>query len=167
MYKENWPRPLRPCFFRYLYSLNNFCRGSPKDHSYEIILEIRPVVLERKIFKVFYIAIFGKLAFAPGGHIFWDIKILWTTFVEVHQRIIPVKLFWNQTSSFAEEDFQSFLYSHIWKTGPASGGHAFWDIIILWTSCVEVYPRIIPVKLFWNLTSSFGEEDFQSFYIAI
>ena len=26
---------------------------------------------------------------------------------------------------FGEEDFQSFLYSHIWKTGPAPGGHVF------------------------------------------
>jgi len=39
--------------------------------------------------------------------------------------IIPMKSFVNPTSSFGEEDFQSFLYSNIWKTGPAPGGHVF------------------------------------------
>jgi len=39
LYKENWPRPWRPCFFRYHYSLNNFGRGPPMDHSCEITLK--------------------------------------------------------------------------------------------------------------------------------
>ena len=128
---------------------------------------IGPVVFEKKIFLSFLYSHIRKTGPAPGGHVFWDIKILWTILVEIHQRIIPVKLIWNWTSSFGEEDFFNFPYSHISKTGPTPGSHVFWDIKILWTTLVEVHPRIISVKLFWNWTSSFGEEDFQSFlYIA-
>ena len=101
---------------------------------------------------------------APGGHVFWHIIIPWKKLVEGYQRIFSVKLIWNWTIGFGVEDFHSFLYSHIRKTGPAHGRHVYWHIIILWATLVKVYPRIVSVKFFWNWTSSFGEEDFQSIY---
>ena len=100
----------------------------------------------------------------PGGHVFWHIIIPWKNLVEGYQRIFSVKLIWNWTIGFGVEDFHSFLYSHIRKTGPAHGRHVYWHIIILWATLVKVYPRIVSVKFFWNWTSSFGEEDFQSIY---
>ena len=33
-------------------------------------IEVGPVVSDKKIFKVFYIDILGKLALPPGGHVF-------------------------------------------------------------------------------------------------
>ena len=62
--------------------------------------EIRPVVLEKKIFKVFYIAIYGKLAPPLSrGHVFRDV-ILWTTLVKVHPRNIPAKFHQIVSSGF-------------------------------------------------------------------
>ena len=41
----------------------------------------------------------------PGGHVFWRIQMAWTILVEGHQRNIAVKLYWNQSSDFRQEDF--------------------------------------------------------------
>ena len=42
-----------PCFSTNQNNLNNFGRGSPKDHLYQVIFKFCPVVFDKKIFKVF------------------------------------------------------------------------------------------------------------------
>ena len=89
------------------------------------------------------------------------IKISLTIFEKGHQRNIPVKLFQNLTSSFGEEDFlriSSCLY--IVQEAPIHQSHVFWRIKISPTIFEKSHPRNIPAKLFQNLTSGFGEEDF-------
>ena len=43
----------------------------------------------------------------------------WTILVEDHQRNISLKLYWNWSSGFWQEDFLSFLYRYIGKISPA------------------------------------------------
>ena len=59
------PTPWRPCFLTNPNGLNNLGRGSPKEHFCKIILELGPVVSDKKIFKVFYIDNIGKISPAP------------------------------------------------------------------------------------------------------
>ena len=55
IYRENKPRPWRPCFLTNPNGLNNLATGSPKEHFCKIIL--KSVQWFRTIFKVFYIDI--------------------------------------------------------------------------------------------------------------
>ena len=90
-------------------------------------------------------------------HVFGRIKILPTFFEKGHPRNIPVKLFQNLTSSFGEEDF---LRS---SSCPYSARSYHSPDPCLWTdqNFANIFEkghlRNIPLKLFQNLTSSFGE----------
>ena len=81
-----------------------------EDHQRNIFayIEFEPVVSDKKIFKVFYIDIYGKKAPPPGGHNFWRIQMAWTILVEDHQRNIFPKLYGNRSSGFGQEDFLNF-----------------------------------------------------------
>ena len=72
-----------------------------------------------------------------------------------------MKLFQNLTSSFREENFLR-IYScpYIVQEAPIHQSHVFWLIKISKTIFEKGHPRNIPVKLFQNLTSGFGEKDF-------
>ena len=82
---------------------------------------------------------------------------------------IPVKLFQNLTSSFGEKDFLRITSCpSIVQEAPIHQSHVFRWIKILQTMFEKGHPRNIPVKLFQNLTSSFGEEDFlRIFFMSI
>ena len=94
-------------------------------------------------------------------HVYGRIKILRTIFEKGHQRNIPMKLFQNLTISFGDEDFLRISSCpYIVQEAPIHQSHFFWRIKISRTLFENGHPRNIPVKLFQNLTSSFGEEDF-------
>ena len=93
------------------------------------------------------------------SHIYRQIKILQTVFEKGHPRNIPVTLFQNLTSSFGEEDFLricSCQYSE--REAPIHQSHVYGGIEISQTFFEKGHPRNIPVKLFQNLTSGFGED---------
>ena len=93
------------------------------------------------------------------SHIYRQIKILQTVFEKGHQRNIPVKLFQNLTSSFREEDFLRISSCpYIVQEAPIHQSHVFGRIKISQTIFEKGHPRNIPVKLFQNLTSDFGED---------
>ena len=84
-----------------------------------------------------------------------------TSFEKGYTRNIPVKLFQNLTSGFGEKDFLRI------SSCPYSARRSHSPEPCLWTDqnfaknfFEKGHPRNIPVKLFQNLTSSFGEEDF-------
>ena len=82
-------------------------------------------------------------------------------FEKGHQRNIPVKLFQNLTSGFGEEDFlRNPSCPYIEQEAPIHQSHVFGRIKISQTILEKGHPRNIPVKLFQNLTSGFGQEDF-------
>ena len=93
------------------------------------------------------------------SHVYGRIKISQTSFEKGHPRNIPVKLFQNLTGSFREKDFlriSSCPYSA--RSPPIHQSHVYGGIKILRTISEEGHQRNIPVKLFQNLTSSFGED---------
>ena len=95
------------------------------------------------------------------SHVYGRIKILQTSFEKGHQRYIPVKLFQNLTSSFGEEDFLRISSCpYIVQEAPIHQRHVFGRVKISQTIFEKGHPRNIPAKLFQNLTSGFGEEDF-------
>ena len=72
-----------------------------------------------------------------------------------------MKLFQNLTSSFGEEDFLRISSCpYIVQEAPIHQSHVFGRIKISQTIFEKGHQRNIPVKLFQNLTSGFGEEDF-------
>ena len=90
---------------------------------------------------------------------------IWQSGRLLMSNLIPVKLFQNLTSSFGEQDFfalnrYEFLHVCIVQKAPIHYSHIYRLIKILQTVLEKGHPRTIPVKLFQNLTSSFGEEDF-------
>ena len=94
------------------------------------------------------------------SHVYGRIKILQTSFEKSHQRNIPVKLFQNLTSSFGEDFLRISSCPYIVQEAPIHQSHVFGRIKISQTIFEKGHPRNIPVKLFQNVTSSFGEEDF-------
>ena len=94
------------------------------------------------------------------SHIYRQIKILRTIFEKGHSRNIPMKLFQNLTSSFEEEDFLRISSCHYSARAPIHQSHVYGRIKISPTFFLKGHPRNISVKLFQNLNSSFGEEDF-------
>ena len=90
-----------------------------------------------------------------------QIKISRTIFEKGHPRNIPVKLFQNLIRGFREEDFfYEFLHVCIVQEAPIHQSHVYGWIKIMRTIFEKGHTRNIPVKLFQNLTSGFGEEDF-------
>ena len=80
-----------------------------------------------------------------------------------------MKLFQNLTSSFGEEDFLIISSCpYIVQEAPIHQSHVFGRIKISRTLFEKGPPRNIHAKLFQNLTSSFGEEDFfKNFFMFI
>ena len=70
-----------------------------------------------------------------------------------------MKLFQNMTSTFGEDFFRIF-HVPIVQEAPIHQSHVYGRIKISRTLFEKGHQRNIPVKLFQNLTSSFGEEDF-------
>ena len=94
------------------------------------------------------------------SHVYGWIKILRTVFEKGYQRNIPVKLFQNLTSGFGEDFLRISSCPYIVQEARIHQSHVFGWIKISRTLFEKGHPRNIPVKLFQNLTSSFGEEDF-------
>ena len=95
------------------------------------------------------------------SHVYGRIKILQKIFEKGHQRHIPGKLFQNLTSNFGEENFlriSSCPYRV--QEAPIHQSHVYGWIKISRTLFEKGHPRNIPVNLFQNLTSGFGEENF-------
>ena len=95
------------------------------------------------------------------SHVYRRIKILRIIFEKGHKRNIPVKLFQNLICSFGEEGFLRIsLCPYIMQEASIHQSHVFGRIKISQTIYEKGHPRNIPAKLFQNLTSGFGEEDF-------
>ena len=95
------------------------------------------------------------------SHVYGWIKNLRTIFEKGQEKNIPVKLFQNLTSSFGEEHFLRISsHPYILQEAPIHQSHVFGRIKISRTVFEKGHPRNIPAKLFKNLTSGFGEEDF-------
>ena len=94
------------------------------------------------------------------SHIYRQIKILRTIFEKGHSRNIPVKLFQNLTSSFEEEYLFRISSCPYSARNPIHQSHVYGRIKISRPLFEKGHPRNIHVKLFQNLTGSFGEEDF-------
>ena len=94
------------------------------------------------------------------SHVYGRIKISRTLFEKGHPRNIPVKLFQNLTSSFGEDFLRISFCPYIVQEAPIYQSHVFWQTKISQTIFEMGHPRNIPAKLFQNLTSGFGEEEF-------
>ena len=93
------------------------------------------------------------------SHVFGQIKISRTCFKKGHPRNIPSWLFQNLTSDFGE-DFLRISSCPYSARSPHSPEPCLWMDQNFANSFQKGHPRNIPVKLFQNLTSGFGEEDF-------
>ena len=94
------------------------------------------------------------------SHVYGRIKISRTIFEKDHQRNIPVKLFQNLTNSFREDFLRISSCPYIVQEAPIHQSHVFKWIKISQTIFEKGHTRNIPAKLFQNLTSGFGEQDF-------
>ena len=93
------------------------------------------------------------------SHVYGQIKISRIIFEKGHPRNIPVKLFQNLTNIFGEDFLRISSCPYIVQEAPIHQSHVFGQIKISQTLFEKGHPRNIPVKLFQNLTSGFGEED--------
>ena len=102
------------------------------------------------------------------SHVYGQIKISRTLFEKGHQRIIPVKLFQNLTSSFGE-DFLRISSCPYSARSPHSPEPCLWMDQNFANIFEKGHQRNILVKLFQNLTSSFGEENFffKNFFMSL
>ena len=127
-------------------------------------IEIGPVVSDKKIFKVFYIAIkpYPPTAIFFFFFFFWRIMTAWKNLIEGHQRNILAKLNWNRFSGFWQEDFQSFLSRYIGKISPTPKSYVFWQIRIAWTFLVEGHQSNIVIS-----QGVFDKKNFKVFYTDI
>jgi len=71
--------------------------------------------------------------------------------VKSHLNIISTKHQSYLSSCIGEDDFQSFLYSHMQKNDPAPGGHVFLDIIMILAILLKGHLNIISAKYHANL----------------
>ena len=94
------------------------------------------------------------------SHVYGQIKILQTSFEKGHPSNIPVQLFQNLKSSFGEEDFLRISWCPYTARSPHLPEPCLWTDQIFANIFEKSHPRNISVKLFKNLTSGFGEEDF-------
>ena len=108
----------------------------------------------------FFMSVWVQKAPIHQSHIYRQIKILRTSFGKGHPRNIPVKLFQNLTSGFGEKSFLRIFSCPYGARSPHSPEPCLWGIEISPTIFEKGHPRNISVKLFQNLTNSFGEEDF-------
>ena len=90
---------------------------------------------------------------------FWVDQNFANKFEKSHLRNIPLKLFQNLTSSFVE-DFLRISSCPYSARSPHSPEPCLWMDQNFANSFEKGHPRNIPVKLFQNQTSGFGEEDF-------
>ena len=94
------------------------------------------------------------------SHVFGRIKISQTIFEKGHPRKIPAKLFQSLTSGFGEEDFLRISSCPYSARSPHSPEPCLWTDQNFTNNFEKGHPRNIPVKLFKNVTSGFGEDDF-------
>ena len=123
-------------------------------------IETDPVVSDKKIFKVLYIAI-KPYPLTAIFFFFWRIMAAWKNLTEGHQRNILAKLNWNRFSGFWQEDFQSFLSRYIGKIGKISPTPQ--QLCFLTNQdCLNILDRGSP-KQHWNRSGGIWQEEFQSF----
>ena len=124
-YSARNPHSPEPCLWTDQNFTNIFGKGSPKEHSCEIISKSDQQFRRRRFFQEFHVPIVQE---APihQSHIYGWIKILRTIFEKGHLRNIPVKLFQNLTSSFREEDFLRISSCPYSARGPHSPEPCFW-----------------------------------------
>ena len=92
------------------------------------------------------------------SHIYGQIKILRTKgSPKEHSCEIISK---SDLQFWRKEFFLEFLHVHVVQKAPIHKSYIYRQIKILRTISEKGHPRNIPVKLFQNLTSSFGEIDF-------
>ena len=93
-----------------------------------------------------------------GGHVFPQIKILWTIFKKGHTKNNLVKLLQILTSCFREEDFLKISSCPYSANAPIHQSHVFRLIKLSQTFFEKGHWRKIPVKLLQNRTSRFRED---------
>ena len=82
---------------------NNFWKGSPKEHSCEIISKSDKEVRKRNFLRISSCPYILQEAPIHQSQVFWRIKISQTIFEKGDPRNIPAKLFQNLTSGFGED----------------------------------------------------------------
>ena len=110
--------PWQPCFSTNQNSANNFWKRVTQGTTVWNYFKIWQAVSEEKNFEEFLWSPQSEKSLSPtnGGHVFWRIKISWTTFEKGHTRNKPVKWFQNLTGCFKEEEFWRIsLKSTQWK----------------------------------------------------
>ena len=91
---------------------------------------------------------------------FWADQNFATIFGKGHPRNIPAKSFQNVTIGFEEEDFLRISSCPYSARSPHSPEPCLWTDQNFANNFLKGHPRNIPVKVFQNQTSGFGEEDF-------
>ena len=104
-YSTRSPHSPEPCLWMDQNFANKFWKGSPKEHSCEIISKSDQQFRRRRFFKNFFMFPIVQEAPIHQSHVYGRIKISRTVFEKGHLRNIPVKLFQNLTNSFGEGDF--------------------------------------------------------------
>ena len=103
-YSARSPHSPEPCLWMDQNFANKFWKGSPKEHSCEIISK-SDKQFRRRFLRISSCPYIVQEASIHQNHVYGLIKISWTIFDKGHPRNIPVKLFQNQTSGLGEEDF--------------------------------------------------------------
>ena len=104
-YSARSPHSPEPCLWTDQNFANNVWKGSPEEHSCEIISKSDPQFQRRRFFKQFLHVCIVKEAPIHQSHVYGRIKISRTVFENGHPRNISVKLFQNHTSLSRGDDF--------------------------------------------------------------
>ena len=158
-YSARSPHLPEPCLWKIKISRTIFEKGHPRNIPVKLFQNLTSSLGEDFI-KISSCPYIVQEALIHESHVFWWIKISQTIFQKGHPRNIPAKLFQNWTSGFGEKDFlrnSSCPYS---ARSPHSPEPYLWTDQNFANIFEKGHPRNIPVKLFQNLTSCFGEEDF-------
>ena len=159
-YSARSPHSPEPCLWRDQNFANSFEKGHPTNIPQKSFQNLTSSFGKEDFLRISSCPYSARNPHSPEPCLWMDQNTR-TIFEKGHQRNIPVNLFQNLTNNFRKEDFLRISSCpYIVQEAPIHQSHVFWRIKISQTIFEKGYPRNIPAKLFQNLTSSFGEEDF-------
>ena len=119
------PHSPEPCLWTDQNSTNNFWKGSPKEHSCEIISKSDHQFGEEDFLRISSCPYGARSPHSPEPCL-WTDQNFANNFEKGHPRNIPVKLFQNLTGSFREEDFLRISSCPYSARSPHSPEPCFW-----------------------------------------
>ena len=142
------------------YFANNFRKGSPMEHFYEIISKSNTWFYRRRILKNF--SEIHKVQKAPPRQpCFFDGSKFHEQFLK---RVPQGTILWNYFKFWPavseKKIFPEFLHVLIVQNAPIHQSHAYSRIKLSWTIFEKGHPRKISVKLFQNWSNGFWEDFF-------